>query len=85
MSEREMTLQEWVERLPETHAARREYDVLRSRLAEAVKDNERLHAVAGRLIAVIRNVHGHLLDDRIDAALLGATDSTAHRENGSHE
>lgn len=48
---------------------------LGARLAEAVKDNERLHAVAGHLIAVIRNVHGHLLDDRIDAALLGATDS----------
>ena len=52
-----------------------------ARLAEAVKDNERLHAVAGRLIAVIRNVHGHLLDDRIDAALLGATDSATNREN----
>jgi hypothetical protein len=35
MSEREMTLEEWVNRLPEIHAARREYGSLRSRLAAA--------------------------------------------------
>lgn len=33
MTEREMTLQEWVERLPEIHTARREYNALRSQLA----------------------------------------------------
>ena len=35
MTEREMTLQEWVERLPEIHTARREYNALRSQLAVA--------------------------------------------------
>jgi hypothetical protein len=35
MSEREMTLEEWVHRLPEIHAARREYESLRSRLVAA--------------------------------------------------
>ena len=40
-AQREMTLQEWVEQLPEIHAARKEYDALAARLAEAERDAAR--------------------------------------------
>jgi hypothetical protein len=38
--------------------------------AALLEENERLRRTVERLVTVIRNVHGNLLDDRIDAALL---------------
>jgi hypothetical protein len=55
MSEREMTLEEWVNRLPEIHAARREYGSLRSRLAAADANDRRYRWLRQRL--EIRNEH----------------------------
>jgi len=63
MSEkREMTLDEWMARLPSHHAARREFDSL-------LADNERLRGLlAEAQKAVWMNYDGDLLD-RIEAAL----------------
>lgn len=68
MSEqREMTLDEWMARLPPHHAARREFDAL-------LADNERLRGL-------LREATLRLKDDdllrRIDAALVTADRETA--------
>jgi hypothetical protein len=60
MSEREMTLEEWVHRLPEIHAARREYESLRSRLAAPEADAKRWKAKALRQRAELRRLNKYL-------------------------
>ncbi len=43
-AEREMTLHEWVGKLPEIHRANREFLALQARIAELVAENQRLAA-----------------------------------------
>ena len=45
-TDREMTLDEWMGRLPKSHYANKELAALRARLEAAEKENERLRGVA---------------------------------------
>lgn len=57
VTEREMTLDEWVNRLPSVHFAHREYTILKA-------ENERLTALNAELVE-----SAHLLCDEIGAAV----------------
>jgi hypothetical protein len=55
----------------EIERLREDRDAFLAKLETADEDHERLRGAVERLITVIRNVHGNLLDNRIDAALAG--------------
>ena len=62
---REMTLQEWVETLPETHRARREFDAL-TEANRWIPVEERLPAPSQKVLGVPRGFPG-----QVDSGLWG--------------